>query len=90
MSALAKKLDIECTWIRVFSIYGPNDRSSSLIMRLMGEWFAGREVKLKTDGNQIWNYYYSVIKSVSFGEYLYITLVAAKHEIWRKDKCLTI
>ena len=58
VSALAKKLNIEYIWLRVFSVYGPNDRPSSLIMWLLREWFAGRDVKLRTNGNHIWNYLY--------------------------------
>jgi nucleoside-diphosphate-sugar epimerase len=55
---LAKRLGIEPTWVRVFSVYGPNDNPSTLIMSLIRELRTNGSAKLDTDGSQIWNYLY--------------------------------
>ena len=53
---LAKRLDIEHTWARVFSVYGPNDNQNTLIMMLIRDLTSKGEARLDTDGKQIWNY----------------------------------
>jgi len=53
---LAKRLSIEHTWARVFSIYGPNDNPNTLVMTLINDLKTKGEAKLNTDGEHIWNY----------------------------------
>jgi nucleoside-diphosphate-sugar epimerase len=55
---LAKRLGIEHTWVRVFSVYGPHDNPGTLIMSLISELRSNGAAKLDTDGNQMWNYLY--------------------------------
>ena len=55
---LAKRLNIEHTWVRVFSVYGPNDNPNTLIMSLMRDLQVKGEARLNTDGEHIWNYLY--------------------------------
>jgi nucleoside-diphosphate-sugar epimerase len=55
---LAKRLGIEHTWVRVFSVYGPSDNPNTLIMSLIRELRSNGSAKLDTDGSQIWNYLY--------------------------------
>jgi nucleoside-diphosphate-sugar epimerase len=53
---LAKRLDIKHTWVRVFSVYGPNDNPNTLYQTLMRDLHTKNIVYLNTDGNHIWNY----------------------------------
>jgi nucleoside-diphosphate-sugar epimerase len=55
---LAKRLGIEHTWARVFSVYGPNDNPNTLIMTLIRDLKSKGEAVLNTDGEHIWNYLY--------------------------------
>ena len=55
-SDLASRLNIEHVWVRVFSVYGPNDNPNTLIMMLMRELKFNGEASLNTDGEHIWNY----------------------------------
>ena len=55
---LAKRLGIEHTWVRVFSVFGPNDNPNTLIMTLIRSLTSEGETKLNTDGTHIWNYLY--------------------------------
>lgn len=55
---LAKRLHIEHTWVRVFSVYGPHDNPNTLIMSLVRDLQATGEARLNTDGEHIWNYLY--------------------------------
>jgi nucleoside-diphosphate-sugar epimerase len=53
---LAKRLNIEYTWARVFSVYGPNDNPNTLIMSLIKDLRSTGKAKLNTNGEHIWNY----------------------------------
>jgi nucleoside-diphosphate-sugar epimerase len=53
---LAKRIEIEHTWARVFSVYGPNDNPNTLVMTLLRDLKSKGEAKLDTDGEHIWNY----------------------------------
>jgi len=55
---LAKRLDIEYTWVRIFSVYGPNDNQNTLIMNLVKGLKENGSFTLATNGEQIWNYLY--------------------------------
>lgn len=55
---LAKRLEIEYVWARVFSVYGPHDNPNSLIPYLVNSLLSKGEAKLQTDGRHIWNYLY--------------------------------
>ena len=55
---LAKRLNIEHTWVRVFSVYGPNDNRNMLIMSLIQDLQSKGEASLNTDGGHMWNYLY--------------------------------
>jgi len=52
----AKQLNIELTWLRLFSIYGPNDRPDSLISMLTKELSLNNTFIIKSNGKHIWNY----------------------------------
>lgn len=52
----AKRLNIELTWARVFSVYGSNDNPHTLISTLTVDLQSGKVIKLQTDGEHIWNY----------------------------------
>jgi nucleoside-diphosphate-sugar epimerase len=53
---LAKRLNIEHTWARIFSVYGPNDAQSTLISTLIKNLRETGEGNLDTNGEHIWNY----------------------------------
>jgi len=55
---LAKRLNIEHTWARVFSVYGPNDGQNTLIMTIIRDLQSKGEANLNTNGEQMWNYLY--------------------------------
>ncbi len=55
---LARKLGLEYTWARVFSVYGPNDNPNTLIMTLMRDCVLNGNARLLTNGEQVWNYLY--------------------------------
>jgi nucleoside-diphosphate-sugar epimerase len=55
---LAKRLEIEHTWARMFSVYGPNDNPNTLVMTLIRDLKSKGEAALSTDGEHIWNYLY--------------------------------
>jgi len=55
---LAKRLNVEHTWVRVFSVYGPNDNPNTLIMTLIRDLTTKGEASINTDGEHIWNYLY--------------------------------
>ena len=55
---LAKRLDIEYIWARIFSVYGPNDNQNTLIMNLVRDLRNNEEFTLTTNGEHIWNYLY--------------------------------
>ena len=53
---LARKLNIEYVWVRIFSVYGPNDSPETLIMSLFDSVEKTGWAALNTNGNHIWNY----------------------------------
>ena len=55
---LCKQLGLRHNWIRVLSIYGPNDGENTLISYLISEFRAGRPPQL-TRCEQIWDYLYA-------------------------------
>lgn len=55
---LCKSLGIRHCWVRILSVYGPNDGENSLISYLIREFKAGRSPEL-TKCEQIWDYLYA-------------------------------
>ncbi len=55
---LAHKLGMQHIWVRILSIYGPNDGPQSMVMSTIGRFKAG-EVPQLTKGEQMWDYLYS-------------------------------
>lgn len=54
----AHQLGLEHIWVRILSIYGPNDGSQSMVMSTINKLKAG-EVPQFTKGEQMWDYLYS-------------------------------
>lgn len=58
---LAKNLcdsyGIDCIWMRIFSVYGVNDRNNSLISTCIGNLLENKKCSF-TKSEQIWNYIY--------------------------------
>lgn len=54
----AKRLDIKCIWVRVFSVYGSNDRPSSMISSTIAKMKAGEKLSF-TSAEQLWDYLHS-------------------------------
>ena len=52
------KYGLDHIWMRILSVYGPNDNPDSLIMTLIRKFLAG-EAPAVTNGEQIWDYLYS-------------------------------
>jgi nucleoside-diphosphate-sugar epimerase len=52
----AKRLEIDYTWVRIFSVYGPNDNPNSLLPQILAAKKENRTFKMATDGTHIWNY----------------------------------
>jgi len=57
-SDLSKRLNIEHTWVRIFSTYGPTDNHNSLIIKLIADIKHTGNAILITNGKHIWNYLY--------------------------------
>lgn len=57
-SDLAYRLNIEHTWVRIFSVYGPNDNPNTLITNLVKNLKQNNYAALNTNGEHIWNYLY--------------------------------
>lgn len=55
---LCKNLGIRQCWVRILSVYGPNDGENSLISYLIREIKAGRSPQL-TKCEQLWDYLYA-------------------------------
>lgn len=53
-----QKLGLDHIWVRILSVYGPNDNPMSMIPGLIGKLLAGERPKL-TEGIQLWDYLYS-------------------------------
>ena len=54
----AKALELEHIWVRILSIYGPNDGAQSMVMSTVNKLRAG-EIPQFTKGEQMWDYLYS-------------------------------
>jgi nucleoside-diphosphate-sugar epimerase len=57
LSQLAAAHNIRFAWLRVFSVYGPQDDPATLISFLITEFLAGRRPAVST-GDQLWDYLY--------------------------------
>ena len=55
---LCKSLEIRQNWVRILSVYGPNDGESTLISYVIRELKSGRSPEL-TKCEQIWDYLYA-------------------------------
>lgn len=55
---LCKNLGMRQNWVRILSVYGPNDGSNTLISYLISELKEGRSPQL-TQCEQIWDYLYA-------------------------------
>lgn len=56
--ALAEQFNMDCLWIRIFSIFGPLDRSTTLISSAIDGLIKGERVSF-TPAQQRWDYLYS-------------------------------
>lgn len=56
--ARAQQLGLEYNWVRVLSIYGPNDGAGSMVMTTINNFRKGIIPKF-TKGEQMWDYLYS-------------------------------
>lgn len=54
----AAQLDLRHIWVRILSVYGPNDGAQSVVMYTIGQLRQGLTPQL-TKGEQIWDYLYS-------------------------------
>ena len=54
---LCKKFSMEHSWLRLFSVYGPDDNHQWLIQYLIEEMLSNREINV-TKGEQFWDYLY--------------------------------
>ena len=54
----AQRLNIEHVWVRIFSLYGPNDNPNTLIANLIDKLKRNGNTELTTNGEHIWNYLY--------------------------------
>ena len=55
---LAERLDMDCLWVRVFSVYGPNDKETTLVSSVIDGLLNNTRVPL-TPAEQRWDYLYS-------------------------------
>lgn len=62
---LAEKLDIRFNWIRILSVYGPDDRPDSLISYVIKTLAEGKRPEL-SPCTQIWDYLYSRDAAAAF------------------------
>ena len=56
-SELCKYFGMEHSWLRLFSVYGPEDNHEWLIQYLMREMLGNKEINV-TRGEQLWDYLY--------------------------------
>ncbi|MDR0903344.1 MAG: NAD-dependent epimerase/dehydratase family protein [Ruminococcus sp.] len=52
----AKRLGVDYSWVRIFSVYGQNDNPNSLLPQILAAKKENRTFKMSTDGEHIWNY----------------------------------
>lgn len=55
---VAEKIGMSHVWVRVFSVYGPNDNPNTLIMQLLNKARKNEVTYLETDASHMWNYLY--------------------------------
>ena len=55
---LAERLGMDCLWVRVFSVYGPDDKESTLVSSVIDGLLGNQRVPL-TPAEQRWDYLYS-------------------------------
>lgn len=55
---LAEQYGMDCLWVRVFSIYGPDDKKTTLISEAVDGLLEGKRVSF-TPAEQRWDYLYS-------------------------------
>lgn len=56
--AIARQGGLSCAWARLFSVYGPGEKSDALIPRLLQAFKANEGFALDVDGHNAWNYLY--------------------------------
>lgn len=61
----ANQLGLSHIWVRVLSVYGPNDGAGSMIMSTIDKLKRGEKPKF-TKGEQMWDYLYSKDAAVAF------------------------
>ena len=61
----AHQLGMEHIWVRILSVYGPNDGLQSMVMSTINKLKSG-EVPQFTKGEQMWDYLYSGDAAVAF------------------------
>jgi nucleoside-diphosphate-sugar epimerase len=54
----AHQLGMRHIWMRILSVYGPNDGEKTLIMSVLNQW-KKNEIPEMTKGEQMWDYLYS-------------------------------
>lgn len=62
---LCEGLGMECIWTRTFSVYGPGDNNTTLIMYTIGELLKGNR-PIFTRAEQKWDYLYSKDAGAAF------------------------
>lgn len=77
---LAEQYNMDCLWVRVFSIYGPNDKKTTLISEAIEGLLEGKRVSF-TPAEQRWDYLYSS----DAGDAFYLI---GKKSLGRKIYCL--
>lgn len=55
---MARQLGMISVWVRIFSVYGPYDRSTSLIQSTISK-LRNNEIPKFTDATQLWDYLYA-------------------------------
>lgn len=61
----SEKYGLEHIWVRILSVYGPNDSSSTMISSVIRQLLNGEKPKL-TKGEQMWDYLYSADAALAF------------------------
>ena len=62
---LAHQLGMEHNWVRILSVYGPNDGSQSMVMSTIKK-LKNNQIPNFTKGEQLWDYLYSGDAAVAF------------------------
>ncbi len=79
-SELAKQLEIDFLWVRIFSVFGENDKPTTMIASSIKKMMAGERASF-TAGEQMWDYLYSA----DAGEAFY---AVGEHATGNKIYCL--